>query len=83
MENKKQKIILTIIAAAFIITAIISGFVAMSFYKDVPTYAQHLFGHDLDKFKIYQSVLIILVAMILTIVSGVIIFVDKKDDEEK
>lgn len=83
MENKKQKIVLAIIAAAFIVTVIVLAFVEMSFFKDVPVYAQHLFGHDLDKYKVYQSVLIIFVAIILVIVSGVIIFVDKKDDEEK
>jgi len=83
MENKKTKIILAIIAAAFIVTVIVLAFVEMSFFKDVPVYAQHLFGHDLDKYKVYQSILIIFVAIILVIASSIIIFVDKKDSEEK
>ncbi len=33
-------------------------FISISFYKDVPVYEQHLFGHDLNAYKIFEYIML-------------------------
>ncbi len=83
MKNLKLKIILSIIAILVITSVVIVCIVEASHFKDVPYYMQHIYGHDLELYKQHRIITISILAAIMAIASGVIIFVDKKDDEEK
>lgn len=83
MKDLKQKIILSIISIVVIAAIVISFVIELSYFKDVPVYMQHIYGHDLELYKQHAGLAIGIIAGVLTVGCGVIIFVDKKDDEEK
>lgn len=83
MKNLKLKIIFSITAIIVITSVITLCMVELSYFKDVPYYMQHIYGHDLELYKQHYIIAISILAVVMAIASGVIIFVDKKDDEEK
>ncbi len=83
MKDLKLKIILSITAIIVITSVITFCIVELSYFKDVPVYMQHIYGHDLELYKQHSVIAIVVLAVVMVISSGVIIFVDKKDDEEK
>jgi uncharacterized membrane protein len=83
MSNKKQNIIVAIIGYIVTISIIAVAIVSLNFFKDVPVSCQHIFGHDLDSYKIFAYWMIGIIGVILFVVTSLLAFYDKKDNEAK
>lgn len=84
MSNKKQNILIATIGYTITIFVIAITIVLLNNYKDVPVTSQHIFGHDLDNYKIFTYWVIGIIGIILFAVTSVLAFCNnKKDNEEK
>ncbi len=84
MSKKSRNILIAIIGYAITVCITVIAIVLLNNYKDVPVTSQHIFGHDLDNYKIFSYWMIGIIDVILVAATSFIAFYDgKKDNEEK
>ena len=84
MSKKSKNILIAVIGYAITVCITIIAIVLLNNYKDVPVASQHIFGHDLDSYKVFSYWTMVVVDVILIAATSFIAFYDgKKNDEEK